>query len=112
MDTKQFLIVIAVLVLGIIVLAHAQTYGALSFGEIAPTVVDCPAGSTGMVTLCGVGTTAPYTLYVAYGTDPYSALSGIIGSKLTGPLVCQPDKNQSIASGFTATCSFTIVGVQ
>jgi hypothetical protein len=67
---KRLILVVIVLA----VYAFGQSYGALSFGPIAPTLASCPSGVVTMTTLCTVGTAAPYTIYVSYNGGAYGAL--------------------------------------
>lgn len=55
---------------------HAQpSYGALSFGPIAPTLSSCPAGETNKTSFCTVGTVSTsYAIYVSYNGGAYQPL--------------------------------------
>jgi hypothetical protein len=59
---------------GIVSLLHAQSYGALGSGPIAPTVANCPAGQTGLAMLCPVGSGTTYQMYVSYNGGAYAPL--------------------------------------
>ena len=74
MNNKQFSLLVAALVLGFVVVAFAQSYGALAFGTIAPTLANCPAGSSGSATLCAVGSSGTYAMYVSYNAGTYQLL--------------------------------------
>ena len=75
MNTKQFCIILAVVITGFVVLAAAQSYGTFGIGPIAPTVAQCPAGAAGMATYCPVGSsTLAYATYVSYNAGAYTLL--------------------------------------
>ena len=90
MTTKQFSILIAVVLLGLVIglpvvsNVYAQSYGAMSYLPIAPAVSNCPPGIANGTTLCTVGTTSgPYTIYVSYNAGAYQPLIGA-GVTITG----------------------------
>lgn len=75
MTKKHFLSLVGALILGIAVLAFAQTYGNVAFGPIAPALSNCVAGSASNVTFCAVGTgPSNYALYVSYNGAAYQLL--------------------------------------
>lgn len=75
MKWSQFAVLIAVIVLSVITLAYAQSYGGVGFAPIAPAVSNCPAGVTNGAMLCAVGTSsANYALYVSYNAGTYQPL--------------------------------------
>jgi hypothetical protein len=75
MTTKQFLGLIVTLILCAVLLAHAQSFGAIAFSPIAPAVANCPPGPPTGTAFCTVGT-APsnYQVYVSYAGAAYQPL--------------------------------------
>ncbi|MGA2557978.1 MAG: hypothetical protein ABSG04_17045 [Verrucomicrobiota bacterium] len=74
MTNAKFAILIATIVLCTVLIAIGQSYGALSYGVIAPALANCPAGQANMTTFCTVGTAAPYTIYVSFNAGAYQLL--------------------------------------
>jgi len=75
MTTKQFCTLLAVVVIGFVILAAAQSYGGFAIGPIAPTVTQCPPGVAGQAVYCPVGSsTLTYSTYVSYNAGAYMPL--------------------------------------
>ena len=74
MTRKQFAILLATIIVGFVLHAVAQTFGALSYLPIAPTVAQCPKGQATGTTFCTVGTTGNYAIYVSFDSAAYQPL--------------------------------------
>ena len=74
--TVLCVVVLAITLLGHNAIVHGQSYGGMAFGPIAPALSNCPAGITGMASLCAVGSGTSYTLYVSYNAGAYAPLIG------------------------------------
>ena len=97
----------------------AQSFGAINFGPIAPTLAQCQPGLPNQTLLCAVGSN-PYVIWASYNQLPYAMLGtagppgasgtpgqpGIVaGQTITGngSLTCFPVKSKTVATGFTCT---------
>lgn len=56
---------------------HAQAYGAIGAGPIAPAVSNCSLSTAGSWSICGVGTSASnYAMYISYNGTAYTLFTG------------------------------------